>query len=209
MKKLILLITFIITLTGVTQAQLIQAYDITGVKRFIRVDANGYLITTPNGGATAANQIALYNQLHTKLDSLKLAITNLRSGQLAPVRDSLYSNTGGSYPKILTYGYPTIANITLTNATATADTIKISTFCIAKNDYSFYNVGWRDISSGKSGVGFPDINESDNTLIIIPANTSRVLQSDGFGRVNLVKLEWYDTRGKATQKLYISYQKIY
>jgi len=43
--------------------------------------------------------------------------------------------------------------------------------------YSLFNVGWRDISSGASGVGVPDVNESNNGIIIIPAEYFTDFQS--------------------------------
>jgi hypothetical protein len=103
---------------------------------------------------------------------------------------------------------PTKVNLTLTNLTGTIDTIRIKTYCVAKKDSSYFNVGWKDRSSGASGVGTADVNESDNSLIIIPANTSRTFESDGYGKVSIIRLIWRDKRGKTSTKLYVSTQPL-
>jgi hypothetical protein len=129
------------------------------------------------------------------------------SPQDTPVRDSL----SGATPKTvdLRYSngkYPTKVNITFYSSTL--DTIKLQTLNIAKNDSSYLNVGWKDRSSGNSGVGTPGVNESNNAQIIIPAGTSRTFESDGLGKVGLIRIQWYDTRGKSARKVYLSTQRL-
>ena len=131
------------------------------------------------------------------------------TGQTIPTRDSL----SGVTPKVIDVRYangyyPTKVNLTLTNLTGTADTVRIKTWCVAKNDSSYFNVGWKDRSGGGSAVGSPDGNELDNSLIIIPANTSRTFESDGYGKVGIIRIMWKTTAGKTSTKLYISTQKI-
>ena len=119
-------------------------------------------------------------------------------GQTAKVIDFRYSN--GTYPWKV--------NMTFTNKTVTTDTIRIKTWCVAKNDSSYFNVGWKDRSSGASGVGTPGVNESDMSLVIIPANTSRTFESDGYGKAGLVRIMWKTNAGKAATKLYLSWQRV-
>jgi hypothetical protein len=130
-------------------------------------------------------------------------------GQIQPVRDSLSGVNDKVIDMRLTNGNnPTKVNLTLTNLTGTIDTIRIKTYCVAKKDSSYFNVGWKDRSSGASGVGTADVNESDNSLIIIPANTSRTFESDGYGKVSIIRLIWRDKRGKTSTKLYVSTQPL-
>jgi hypothetical protein len=154
-----------------------------------------------------ALQDSIINRIH--MNSLTLPLFTSGTGQPPPTRDSL----SGVTPKVIdvryTNGYyPTKTNLTFSNLTGTIDTIRIKTWCVAKNDSSYYNVGWKDRSSGVAAVGTPDANEPDNSLIIIPANASRTFESDGYGKVGVIRIMWKTTAGKTSTKLYLSWTRI-
>ncbi len=163
----------------------------------------------PTNPTTSIRQDSLLALLKYLGRSLTLPYFVRGTGQFPPVRDSLVGQTAKVIDVRYSDGtYPTKTNLTLTNLTGTTDTVRIKTWCVAKNDSSYFNVGWKDRSSGVSAVGTPDGNEPDNSLIIIPANTSRTFESDGNGKVSVIRIMWKTTAGKTSTKLYISTQKI-
>jgi hypothetical protein len=163
----------------------------------------------PSNPTTSIRQDTLLALLKYLGRSLTTPYFFAATGQPPPTRDSISGQTAKVIDVRYSNGYyPTKVNWTATNLTGTADTIRLKTFCVAKNDSSYYNAGWKDRSSGASGVGTADQNEPDNSLIIIPANTSRSFESDGFAKVGVMRFMWKTNAGKSAAKLYLSWTRI-
>jgi hypothetical protein len=169
MKRIIFLITILlfVSLSNIFAQQPLAAYDTSGRKIWVRVDANGYLIPSGGGATEIKNStgsnlfegtnpglVTPYNPSYTWVDSL--------------------AHSGGAHVDTTTFS-PNGAYSILTlfiKARASADTLTIKMKSTASAlVWGISAFGLKDVGSSNYGNV-----ETDNATVIITANVNRRLQ---------------------------------
>jgi len=173
MKRIIFLITILlfVSLSNIFAQQPLAAYDTSGRKIWVRVDANGYLIPS-GGGAT------------TLVDGSN-SIIGVATSPIYTTPDYAYVrsiDTWGAAKDTSTYNFNNRylkTYITIYDSSATADTLTIEAYSYAKLGWTTQMIGLTDIATGAM--------EPDPATVIITGTYAKTFEINKY-RVEQIRV---------------------